>query len=235
MRFPDCIARIICGYASTWRLLPWVASLMVEREKYLTEIMHCLWANPRGLNECFDRNLPMNWEKLCLNPHPWAVEQIMKTPGHGVLCYDNMIRNPGLRWVPLTLTYWDICSNPGNRTTEYVIARLRADPSIISGHISMLCLNSNDLAVDFILDQCPTREILKSAWSNSNPRMFEMLQRDYSDSVVFTELSANSHPAAIEMLKNAPRQIHWCSFLMNPGIFEARCDPGMFAILIGAV
>jgi hypothetical protein len=64
--------------------------------------------------------------------------------------------------------------------------------------------------------------------------MFELLSRN-RPCITWAYLSANSHLAAIEMLKNEPRQIHWCSFLMNPGIFEARYDPELFAILIGAV
>lgn len=181
MCFPHVIAQIICEYSSSWQLLPWIKELIDSRKEYLVTIIDFLWANPRGLDECFDRNLPMNWEKLCLNPHPWAVYQVMNYALCHSLCFDNMIRNPGLDyWIDLSLSCRAIVQNPSNRTTEYVVARLEADPSILDKYITTLCLNSNDLAVTFILDRIPVDAILETAWSNSNPRMFKTLWHNCS-------------------------------------------------------
>lgn len=77
MRFLTGVAHIICEYTSIWCLIPWIEELIAAREKYLVNIIGNLWANPRGLDECWGRNLPINWEKLCHNSHPWAIEQIM--------------------------------------------------------------------------------------------------------------------------------------------------------------
>ncbi len=234
MIFLPELALIICGYASTWRLLSWVEELMKKRKQCLTGVMHCLWANPRGLDECLDRCIPLNWEKLCLNPHPWAVEQMLgpQNMRHKALCHDNMIRNPGLEhWIELKTDYWSIANNPSDRTTKYVISQLKDDPIKFDSWISMLSLNSNDLAVDFILERIPLDNILGSAWSNSNPRMFKLLTENYPETIAWTYLSLNKLPGAIELLKNNPKQIHWCSFLMNPGIFSIWSDPGLLAAL----
>jgi hypothetical protein len=84
--FLEAIAKIIVAYVEPWRPLAWIPVEAVLRAE--------LWANPRGLDFCLAHNLPMSWEWLSRNPHPWALAKLEQNPQK--LCTWQRLLNPAL-------------------------------------------------------------------------------------------------------------------------------------------
>lgn len=243
-RFPRPVACIICEYASELYFLPWIDVLFQDLRKagIDKQSIHYVWANPNGLDMAGRENLPISWDNLSANHHPWAIAQLLANPQK--INWEVGFGNPGLYSIKREVLDADRCIiinidrlslNPHDEcVNETLMSGSWIYPQLMTFEQWQFAnMNPNGKMVDYLLST-PSHINHSSAWQNPHPRMLEYLLKRLENeralwNLQFTQpdwryLSANPHPEAMKMLRESPHEIYWPKFLTNPAIFAPRVD-----------
>jgi hypothetical protein len=242
--FPNVIARLIAEYgASDYELLPWIP---LEKLSW-----PCLTAHPKALRLLLDNLDKISWANILDNPGLMSDTATAARLREFVLQNDGRLSRvninegplfiPWLRDHPDDILWPNFCSNPGPikdvllAEIDRVEALLRwpmlnedasddesrtYDGDLARYRISWYALSSNpsEDALD-VLEKFPGWIQSEEISANTNPRAIKLL-RAHSNMIVWHILSRNPGKAAIELLRENPDKINWLNLQWNASALE---------------
>lgn len=216
--FPKVLAKIIAEYVPTLQFLPWIIEQCQKRKWILKNNALRLWQNPNAIDMCLELNLPMSWSDLSANPSPWAIARLNQNPSK----IDPLMgaKNPCLKLGDERHAGLDYKYNIRKHKYANPNAHLSLDIYFIP--FNYLCLNPDDHAVDYLMEHIDDWKHMDQAWGNPNDRVFNFLIANRE--INWEYLSSNSHPDAIQLLRDNQEKINWEKLFANPKIFEMRYD-----------
>ncbi len=184
---------------------------------YLKENEHMIdWsnlsANPNAIDILWNTNR-INWKKICLNPHPKAIELIYKKHEENMAKYNKHRR----RICEYSILSWENLSN-----NPSAIDFLRENPENLCWWFQELPYEPNENDYDFVsqytLDESNEDRINWGFLSN-NPKAIKLLKEN-PENIDWSWLSSNTSKKAIQLLRENPENIDWYWASQNPKAIE---------------
>jgi|UniRef100_A0A6C0LQ04 hypothetical protein len=166
-----------------------------------------LSANPNAIDMFWNTNR-INWKKICLNPHPKAIELIYKKHEENMAKYKRQ-----RRICEYSILSWEnLSQNPS------AVEFLTENPYNVCSWFQELPYEPNEDDYDFVsqysVNECDEDRINWS-WLSANPNALSLLKEN-KDMIDWLWLSTNPSSTAIKLLKNNKKNIDWSWLSTNP-------------------